>query len=83
MIALEMQRYGNLGGVVSSLVEYVMAKEYYEKALAIDMEIGHRAREAKWYENLGKVFQSLGEYITAKEYHEKGVVSWCTGTQRE
>ena len=58
--------YGNLGNVFHSLGEYVKAKEYYEKALAISMEIGDRAKEGTWYGNLGNVFSSLlnlGEYV--------------------
>ena len=41
--------YGNLGTVFQSLGEYVKAKEYQEKALAINIEIGHKAGEAKEY----------------------------------
>ena len=56
-----------------SLGEYVKAKEYYEKALAISMEIGDRANEGTWYGNLGNVFDCLGEYVKAKEYYEKAL----------
>ena len=50
--------YGNLGNVFHSLGEYVKAKEYYEKALAISTEIGDREEEGKQpcYGNLGIVF---------------------------
>ena len=41
-----------------SLGEYVKAKEYLEKALAIKKEIGDRKGEATDY-----VFESLGEYV--------------------
>ena len=56
-----------------SLGEYVKAKEYYEKALAISTEIGDRRGEGTWYGNLGNVFDSLGEYVKAKEYYEKAL----------
>ena len=56
-----------------SLGEYVKAREYYEKALAISMEIGDKQGEGTWYGNLGTVFQSLGEYVKAKEYYEKAL----------
>ena len=56
-----------------SLGKYVKAKKYYEKALAISTEIGHRAGEGTWYGNLGNVFHSLGEYVKAKEYYEKAL----------
>ena len=36
----------NLGAVLHSLREYQRAEEYFEKALAINMEIGHKKGEA-------------------------------------
>ena len=72
--------YGNLGNVFRSLGEYVKAKEYYEKALAMSMEMGDRAGERTWCGNLGNVFCSLGEYVMAKEYYEKALaISTETG----
>ena len=56
------------------LGEYQKAKEYYEKALAIAIEIGDRNGEGTRYGNLGVVFQSLGEYQKAKKYYEKAFV---------
>ena len=44
------------------LSEYVKAKEYLEKALAIMKEIGDRKVEATCYGNLGNAFQDLSEY---------------------
>ena len=66
-------RYGNLGTVFRSLGEYVKAKEYYEKALAISMEIGNREGEGTSYGNLGMCFVLSGEYVKAKEYYEKAL----------
>ena len=63
--------YGNLGTVFKSLGEYVKAKEYYKKALAISNEIGDRKEEGTNYGNLGTVVTSLGEYFKAREYYEK------------
>ena len=56
-----------------SLGEYVKARTYLEKALAIRVEIGDRKGEASSYGNLGTVFQSVGEYHKAREYHEKAL----------
>ena len=56
-----------------SLGEYQKAKEYFEKALAIAIEIGDRGGEGTTYGNLGSVFHSLGEYQNAKEYYEKAL----------
>ena len=65
--------YGNLGAVFRSLGHNVIAKEYFEKALAIRIEIGDKEGEATGYADLGTVFESLGEYVKAKEYYEKAL----------
>ena len=49
------------------------AKKYYEKALAITIEIGDRDGEATAYINLGGVLHSLDEYKKAEEYYEKAL----------
>ena len=56
-----------------SLGEHDKAKEYLEKALAINEEIGDKRGEASSYGNLGTVFQSVGEYDKAKEHLEKAL----------
>ena len=56
------------------LGEYVKAKKYCKKALAISREIGDRATEGARHTNLGNVFSSQGEYFKAKEHYEKGLV---------
>ena len=57
----------------TSLGDYVKAREYLQKALAIRIEIGDRKGEASDYGNLGTVFHSLGEYAVAKEYIDKAL----------
>ena len=69
----EARNYGNLGTVLHSLGEFQKAKEFHEKALAINMEIGDKGGEARNYGNLGSVLHSLGEYQKAKEFHEKAL----------
>ena len=49
----------------TSLGQYDKAKEYLEKALAVQIEIGDKEGEASSYENLGTVFESLGQYDKA------------------
>ena len=65
--------YGNLGNVFRLGGEYQKAKEYYEKALAIAIEIGDKQVQSTSYSRLGSVFESLGEYQKAKEYYEKAL----------
>ena len=47
----------------------VKAKEYYEKALVIRLEIGDKKGEATNYDSIGMVFQSRDQYVKANEYH--------------
>ena len=65
--------YSNLGNVLEPLGEYHKAGQYYERALAINMEIGDRAGVATDYSNLGNALQSHGEYHKAKEFSEKAL----------
>ena len=72
---MEAKGYHVLGLVFQSLCEYQRANENYAKALAINMEIGDRARVvlAIVYGNIGTVLKSNGEYHKAKEYYEKAL----------
>jgi len=63
--------YGNLGTVFLSLGEYVKAKEYHEKALAIGIETGNRATEMLVRRGLSDMFYDLGEYVQAEECFKK------------
>ena len=62
--------YVILGTVFTSLGEYLKAKEYLLKALAIRTEIGDRNGEATAYKNQ---YSPIGEYVKAKEYLEKAL----------
>ena len=67
------QCYKNLGTTLQSLSQYDKAREYLEKALAIDTGIGNRDGEATSYGNLGTLFHSLSQYDKAREYQEKAL----------
>ena len=69
----EANSYGNLGTVFNLLGHYDKAKEYLEKALAVQIQIGDNEGEANSYGNLGTVFNLLGQYDKAKEYLEKAL----------
>ena len=62
------KQHGNHGAMFSSLGEYIQAKEYYEKALCMQMEIGDRAGEGRTYLNLAHVFGVLKKYGKNKLY---------------
>ena len=55
------------------LLNYVKAKEYYEKALSVNTEIGCRKGEAASYNNLGNLFKRRHEFAKAEEYLEKAL----------
>ena len=67
----EATRYGNLGNLFSDRGEYVKAKEYQEKALAIGIETGNKARQILSYRQLGDIFAKLDENAEAAEYYKK------------
>ncbi len=48
-------------------------KEYYEKALAIAVEIGDKRTEAVICSKLGKLFRSPSGYVMAEAYLEKAL----------
>ena len=56
-----------------SLGKYDKAQEYLERALAIQIEVGDRNKEANTYGDLGTVFECLGKYGRARQYLEKGL----------
>ena len=54
--------------------KYKEAKDLYQKALGIIIEIGDRNGQAACYGNLGTVYQSLGQCGKAEEYQKKALV---------
>ena len=64
--------YGKLGALFQSLGKNFKAREYMEKALAINIEI-NRNGEASCNLVLGSLFQSLGQYDIAREHLEKSL----------
>lgn len=58
--------------------EYVKAKEFQEKALAIAQEIGDKETEARCYGQLGKFSMMQGfsdeDLVKAKHYLERALV---------
>ncbi len=64
---------GNLGLVYSALGQVDKAIEYYQKALAIDKEIGDRRGEGNRLGNLGSAYSDLGQVEKAIEYYQKAL----------
>ena len=62
-----------LGDLSVRLRNYAKAKEYYEKALAISVEIGDRKEEASIYLALGNLCIDIDEYVKAVEYLENAL----------
>ena len=55
------------------LGKYDKAREFKEKALAVNIEIGDVNEEAANYGSQGALLQSLCKYIKAREYQEKAL----------
>ena len=64
----------NLGIVLLSLGKtFSDANKYFERALQIATETGHRKREVGCYNSLGGLFQCLGDAVKAKKHYEKAL----------
>ena len=50
------------------------AKQFYEKALSIMIQVGNNSGVGACYGNLGTVFLSVGQYTKAEEYLQKALV---------
>ena len=62
-----------LGNLSRSLFEYVKAKDYFQRALAIWKEKGERKEEGKTLNSLGGVCSKTGEYQQAKKHYEEAM----------
>ena len=69
----EAYHYLTEGFFHESLGDKDKAKAFFEKALAIAVEIGERTVEARSYLSLGRACQSDGNHDMAKEYLEKAL----------
>ena len=54
--------------------KYEEAKQFYEKALSIMIEVGNNRGVKTCYGDLGTVFYSVGQYTKAEEYLQKALV---------
>ena len=61
----------NLGNCYSSLGDYQLAIEHYQKSLEIARETGSRRGRATVLGNLGLCYDRLGNYQLAIEYHQQ------------
>jgi tetratricopeptide (TPR) repeat protein len=61
---------GNLGLAYSALGQVEKAIDYYEQALAIAREIGHRQGEGNRLGALGLAYNALGQVEKARNYLE-------------
>ena len=64
---------GNLGLAYRDLGQVEKAITYYEQALAIAREIGHRQGEGADLGNLGVAYHDLGQVEKAREYLQQAL----------
>ena len=68
-----MQLHGNPGYVYYSLGDLENAMEFYQEALSIVKEIGHKDSVGVVYNNLGLAHQYLGDNKEAMGFHQKAL----------
>ncbi len=66
------QVYNLLALSYQSLMEYDLAKDYYEKAASHSMNYGDTAYSGVIFANIGKLLYDLGRYDESLEYFKKG-----------
>ncbi len=67
--------YSNLGILLDSEGDFPGALEYYQRALAIDREIGSEPAEiASTLNNIGALHEQMGESAAALDYHREALV---------
>ncbi|GJD22722.1 hypothetical protein RIVM261_076780 [Rivularia sp. IAM M-261] len=65
--------YNYLGIVTKCLREYHQARDYFQKSLEINIELGDTFYSASNYQYLGMVAQYLREYHQARDYFQKAL----------
>ena len=67
--------YHNMGNLLCKLGDNHQAKEYYERALLIQLKkLGpDHVEVARTYHNMGTLHRDLGDYQQAKEYYERAL----------
>ena len=64
---------GGLGNAYADLGEVWRAIEYYETALEVAREIGHRCNEGIWLDNLGLLAEEQGDLARARKLWEQAL----------
>lgn len=65
--------YHQLGRVAQDRGDLGTAEDWYQKALAIQQELGDRPSLASTYHNLGRVAQDRGDLGTAQDWYQKSL----------
>ncbi|CAH3168924.1 unnamed protein product [Porites lobata] len=63
-----------IANIYYQISKYKEAKQFYEKALGITIQVGNNRGVGICYRSLGSVFQSIGQYTKAEEYLQKALV---------
>ena len=63
------------GLIMHGVAEYTKAIEYFERGLAIELELygDKHPNVTSSYNNIGEIYRQQGEYAKAIEYHEKAL----------
>ncbi|HEX9839802.1 MAG TPA: tetratricopeptide repeat protein, partial [Anaerolineales bacterium] len=73
---LESRAIANLANSAAYIQrDYLIAREYYEQAYALAVELGDRYQQVISIGNLGWVCQMLGDFASAQSYHQKALLT--------
>jgi tetratricopeptide (TPR) repeat protein len=71
-----------LGGAFIRDYRYHEARDYWQKALAISLELENEYGTANLYNNLGDALRELGEFAAAEDAFEQAMIRYKVAPQR-
>ncbi|MFZ0545576.1 MAG: tetratricopeptide repeat protein [Candidatus Promineifilaceae bacterium] len=64
---------GNLGIICRYQGDFYAARSYFQQALSVWQEIGHRRGESLYLTNLGVIAMDTADYPTARDYYQQSL----------
>ncbi|MFN5396923.1 MAG: CHAT domain-containing protein [Pseudanabaena sp.] len=74
MFSFHVTSVNNIGLVYRELGQYTEALNYYQKALAINREIGDSSLRGIYLNNIGGIYQIIGQYSQSLDYYQQALV---------
>ena len=64
---------GRIGLVYESVGEYSKALEYFQRALKLSIEIGHKRNQSFHLSNLGLIYEHMNDYARSMEHYDEAL----------